>query len=132
MFEIRKISNASLVCMYSPAQFLEHAKTYVKTKVSYQAVEEMREVSKNILWIEPSMISNSTQLLNPLGEIERTHDLAWQLFDKSYYSRMEASVYAWLRRNKGETVATDGFPDFIVRNEDGVHGYEVKFVRSLE
>jgi hypothetical protein len=125
--EIRREAGVTLFWMYSSVQFLEHAKTYVRAQVSDQAVAELQEVSAN----------PRRTFVAPLEAIrtfsdQRIHELASRVIERVDYERIEKAVHEWLIERYGDVIVNKGFPDFIALREDELHGYDVKFLRTLD
>jgi PIN like domain len=127
--EIHKEGGVNLFWMYSSVQFLEHAKTYVKTKVSDQAVAELQEVSaspRRSVW--RSTLNTPSAVMS--DRIIR--DVTSRIFERTDYQEMEKAVYDWLNELHGEVLRSDSFPDLIIPKEDDLYGYEIKFARNFE
>jgi len=130
--EIFREGGVDLFWMYSSVQFVEHANKYSTASVSNESVEELKQVaqfksenSRNIheFLEQPRKFSNSNEA-----------DLSLRYgSDHTDIRFIEQCVEFWLSRN-GDLVEANhiGFPDFLVRSNDYVHGYEIKYLRSLD
>jgi hypothetical protein len=100
--------------MYSPAKFLEHAKAYVKTKVSDQAVAELQEVSANPRRFAPPEL---TPQRTPNSDLDdRIIPGANSLFlEQSEYKRTERAVHEWLEELHEEVVSKKQLSGFYCR-----------------
>lgn len=118
--EIHKKAGVELFWMYSAVQFLENAKQFTKAHVSDTSVSELKEVAR----MRPSDTFSFRTLTPELRWVQSgaATNLAFAA---------EAAVRNWLLRRFSEVKDNRGFPDFLVNTEAGLHGYEVKFVRSV-
>ena len=92
--------------MYKPESFLKHANEFLAAEVSEETLTEVRDVSfENKKRANPS-------LNPPRSDIER-------------------AVLNWLlKHHKKVTQYPNNFPDFITSEEDILHGYDIKQIRS--
>lgn len=128
--EIRRESSTELFWMYSSVQFLEHAKTYTKTKISDTSLAELQDVVRqNALYKLVDRGDSNYVRRNALLDYVNLTPRSIERFDMR---PIEASVLRWLENTFGEVVCSKGFPDFLISSPDGLHGFEVKFVRHFE
>jgi hypothetical protein len=129
--EIKNYSGVDIFWMYSPAQFLEQSKSYVKTIISDQAVAELQEVSNN-----PKLFADSEFVVQRAPNSDLSDTIvsggASRLNSPSEYERIERAVYNWLSEIHEDVIQNYGFPDLIAGKGNLLHGYEVKTLKSLE
>lgn len=134
--EIRRESGVDLFWMYSSDQFLEHAKKYAQAKVSDKSVADLQDVARSSqhAWLldayERSFNKNSQLLAT-----ERSEGSIWahESAGRRYETVSEAAVETWLGRTQaGRVTVNDGFPDFLVNNDDTLTGYELKIVDNID
>lgn len=122
--EARVEGGIELFWMYSPAQFLESAKTFTSAEVSQQSVNELKDVARadvkndyvdNTYYIQPKFVSNANEMSSSSTDI--TH--------------LEHAVTSWLRSEYKGIRRFSGYPGFVLEGDDGRHGVEVKYVRDL-
>ena len=120
--EITREASVDLFWMYSSVQFLEHAKTYAKAKVSTESVEELREVAdsprptRRVLPFSKMMPSLFPDTYGSLGKNQKLID----------QKRAELAVFEWLReKHRNITRGHREFADFVVQDESGSHGFEI-------
>ena len=120
-----------LFWIYSSVQFVEQANKYVSAKVSESAVNELQNV---ILEYDSKTVSNSidshsyylpTRTIYDKDEIRKSSlNLDAKL--------AEQAVGRWLSYNEGFIEKSWGFPDFLVERDNGLHGYEVRFISRFD
>lgn len=106
--EAGRIGKLDTFLMYKPENFLKHANEFLAAKVSQETLIEVRDVSsENKKRANPS-------LSPPRSDIER-------------------AVLDWLlKHHKKVTQYSNNFPDFITSEDDILHGYDVKQIRSTK
>ncbi len=119
--EMKREAEVELFWMYSSAQFLENAKRFTQAKVSDLSVSELKEVAR--LRPQRDYAFEVRRASSPVEESQSSIS--------SKFAMAEAAVRNWLVRRFADVVEVRGFPDFIVKDETGLHGFEVKYVRSL-
>lgn len=130
--EISRDGEVDLFWMYSSVQFVEHANKYSTASVSNESVAEIKQVAL----FSPE---NSRNVREFLGQSRQFHtsnsnELTSQfLSDRMDMRVIEQCVEVWLSR-RGEFVEVNhrGFPDFLVRTDEEVHGYDVKLLRNFD
>lgn len=131
--EIQREGAVELFWMYSSVQFVEHANKYSSATVSKESVAEIKQVALS----SPTSSVNVREFLGrplPSFMAPRGADLPEHFLSGRMDPRIiEGSVERWLER-RGELVEPNprGFPDFLVRSDDDVHGYEVKYLRQFD
>lgn len=122
--EARVEGGVELFWMYSPVQFLESAKTFTAAKVSDQSLRELSDVKR---------IQNKSDYIaeiynNESEQIELTRNDLVHLMN---ITELENSVTSWLTKEFNGIYRPGGFPTFVLENNEGRHGFEVKYVRDL-
>lgn len=130
--EIRREGGIELFWMYSSVQFVEHANKYSTASVSSESVAEIKQVAL----FNPDALLNVREFLGQSKKYSTgvSRETPSQfLSERIDMQVVEQCVEAWLSR-LGEFVEENhrGFPDFLVRTDDKVHGYEVKYLRSFD
>lgn len=132
--EIQREAAVDLFWMYSSVQFIEHANEYTGASVSTQAVQELQQV---VIW--PDLVRHQRDFVAHSHVVH--HDTGprpirseYPIYDSGYDMRViQERVAAWLTtRNRNVLVNTRGFPDLIVSEDQGVHGYEIKYLRHFD
>jgi len=131
--EIHREGAVDLFWMYSSVQFVEHANKYSTANVSTESVAEIKSVafSGATSWNslrDYVLHSHQNQFITP-SEV----DIAQRIYPRNIEnSQIEEAVGQWLGR-LGDIVDYNvrGFPDFLVRNGEDAHGYEVKYLRQF-
>lgn len=132
--EIQKEGDVELFWMYTSAQFVENANTYIAANVSKESVAEIKLAAQNA-----NDDNRSRQFASSVESVRsRLHSLSDAFVDRHEIRRIEGLVANWLQQN-GEDVELNttskgnrGFPDLIVSKDFGLHGYDVKFIRSFD
>lgn len=130
--EINRDGGIELFWMYSSVQFVEHANKYSSASVSSESVAEIKQVAL----FNPDTLTNIRQFIGQSRQFpmaaSREEPLRFQL-ERTDVRAVEQCVEVWLSR-RGEFVESNqrGFPDFLVRSDEEVHGYEVKYLRSFD
>ena len=107
--EAKRLGGVEYFHMYKPETFLAFASSYLKTDVSSEALEEVRDVSKD------RHAANRAQ-----DDFMRESWLA------------ESAVFRWLSsRFEAVDVNKLGFPDFVAHKNGRKFGFEVKVLRSV-
>ena len=124
--EIYREASVELFWMYSSVQFVEHANKYAAARVSSESVAEIQQVLSS-----PAHRLKSTD--RALSATALMHDFGHREFLQPINMRkIEEAVAAWLRETQGEVqVNRREFPDFLVRQGEDIHGYEIKFLRHF-
>ncbi len=119
--EIGREAGVELFWMYSSVQFLENAKKFTQAQVSDASVTELKEVARH----RPlaAMEFRSGRSAADMTRVAAT--------PQSSFALAESAVQNWLSRRFGDVEVNRGFPDFLLDSEVGLHGYEVKIVRSM-
>lgn len=130
--EIFRDGGVDLFWMYSSVQFVEHANKYSTASVSNESVAEIKQVAL----FTPESSRNVREFLGQSRQFSTSNagDLASRFISDHIDTRLiEQCVEVWLSR-RGELVEANhrGFPDFLVRTDEEVHGYEVKYLRSFD
>lgn len=129
--EIRREGAVDLFWMYSSVQFVEHANKYSTASVSKESVAEIKQVTLS----SSASSVNVREFLDHLHSFNANHETETQnLFSERVDPRViEDTVQRWLSR-RGDIVEVNyrGFPDFLVRNGEDAHGYEVKYLRQFD
>ena len=122
--EIKREGGVDLFWMYSSSRFLEHAKRYLSAPVSTESVAEIEHVA--LSGLDQSTDRRSYLALSSFSDLEHRARPYLQM------NTIETSVERWLNSN-GQLAERNrrGFPDFVARDSDGLHGYEVKFLRTF-
>lgn len=114
-----------LFWMYSSVQFLESAKTFTAAKVSDQSLKELNDVNRDFF--------NSKNTVEALSRNLNVHEgKNNEIIDVINITIMEESVASWLMNEFEGIYNSGGFPNFILENHEGRHGFEVKYVRDLK
>lgn len=129
--EIFRDGGVDLFWMYSSVQFVEHANKYSTASVSNESVAEIKQVAL----FTPENSRNAHEFLDQSRQFSTTSagDLASRFINERIDTRLiEQCVEVWLSR-RGELVEANHrtFPDFLVRTDEEIHGYEVKYLRSF-
>jgi hypothetical protein len=131
--EIQREGGVDLFWMYSSVQFVEHANKYVSASVSTESVAEIEHVTLSNRATSGYTLESSWPPSSFIAPEE--HDLS-ELFLRDHIiniSSAESCVERWLECRGGLVEANHrGFPDFVVRSGDNVHGYEVKQIRQFD
>lgn len=130
--EIGREGGVDLFWMYSSVQFVEHANKYSTASVSNESVAEIKQVA--LFTPENSRNVREFQGQSRQFSTSSAGDLASRFLSDRIDTRLiEQCVEVWLSR-RGELVEANhrGFPDFLVRSDEEVHGYEVKYLRSFD
>ncbi len=130
--EIHRDGGVDLFWMYSSVQFVEHANKYSTASVSNESMAEIKQVAL----FNPETLANIREFLDQPRQYPAvvSRDTASRfLFGQNDMRAVEQSVETWLSR-RGELVEANhrGFPDFLVRSDEEVHGYEIKYLRSFD
>lgn len=130
--EIFRAGGVDLFWMYSSVQFVEHANKYSTASVSNESVAEIKQVAL----FTPEDSRNVREFLGQSRQFPSSAagDLSSRFLSYRIDIRLiEQCVEDWLSR-RGELVEANhrGFPDFLVRTDEDVHGYDVKYLRSFE
>lgn len=130
--EIHRDGGVDLFWMYSSVQFVEHANKYSTASVSNESVAEIKQVAL----FNPDALVNPREFIGQPRQYSSavSRDVPSRfLYDRIDLRAVEQSVEAWLSR-RGDYVQANhrGFPDFLVRADEGVHGYEVKYLRNFD
>lgn len=130
--EIHRDGGVELFWMYSSVQFVEHANKYSTASVSTESVAEIEQVAL----FNPDTLVSGREFLGLSRQVpaaERRDQSSRFLIDRIERREIEHSIEAWLSR-RGDYVERNhrGFPDFLIRTDDGTHGYEIKYFRSFE
>lgn len=130
--EIHREGGSELFWMYSSVQFVEHANKYSTASVSNESVAEIKQVAL----FNPDVLVNIREFIGQSRQYPA--EVSRELPSRFHYDRIdmrvvEQCVETWLSR-RGEFVEVNhrGFPDFLVRTDDEIHGYEVKYLRSFD
>ena len=129
--EILREGGVELFWMYSSDQFVEHANKYSTASVSTQSVAEIKHVAQSASENSREFhgFANARRQFHTPSGIGPTYYLDEPRVDKRL---IEESVGTWLsRRSDFVEPNHPDYPDFLVRTEDGLHGYEVKYVRRI-
>lgn len=120
--EIYREGSVELFWMYSAAQFIQHAPTYIAADVSPKSVEDVQQVLVE---------QNAEQIRRPKRSLDDAY-LRWDVPSELRRpnaiaeSFAETAVANWLRRTKGPIEFNQrGFPDFIGFEDGERVGYEV-------
>lgn len=130
--ESAREADLDLFWMYTSDQFVEHAKTYTKTKVGDLTVAQIKSVS------EEGQRTASTALLGYMRELTANSGDAWRdvvhaTAERFDMNAIELSVKRWLERNRGSVIERSGeFPDFVTLEAGEFVGYEIKYQRSFD
>lgn len=126
--EICREGSVELFWMYSAAQFIEYAPTYTSATVSSKSVEDLQQVLKEES--EETLNFSSLPLLPTKHSDVKASNLLVQSADFS--RETQKAVSEWVGNAGGWTqYSPQGFPDFLVQREDGIHGYEVQAIFRL-
>lgn len=130
--EIQRDGGVDLFWMYSSVQFVEHANKYSTASVSIESVAEIKQVA---LFSPESSVNVREYLGQPrlfVSSDSADHPNRFS-FGRIEPNVLEECVERWLLR-RGEIVEANhrGFPDFLVRTDEDVHGYEVKYLRQFD
>lgn len=125
--EIEKCADVGLFWMYSSSQFLENAKPFTEVDISEQSVTQLEQVARFSQWASDDRTRlRFKRLLSNYG----TH------FEESESRLSDAkvafAVRRWLTDRFNRVVMSDGFPDFLVKTHEGLHGFEVKYVKTAD
>jgi hypothetical protein len=130
--EIHRDGGVELFWMYSFAQFVEHANKYSTASVSNESVAEIEQVAS----FRPEALENTCEFLGLSRHLPNTETRNQQphfISDQIERRKIEYGIEAWLSRRGGFVERNSrGFPDFLVKTDEGTHGYEVKYLRSYE
>ena len=130
--EIHRNGGVELFWMYSSVQFVEHANKYSTASVSNESVAEIKQVALFNPEVEINIREFSDHSRNTSATVSR--EIPSQLlFERMDTRAVEKVIANWLTR-RGDFVEVNprGFPDFLVGTDGEVHGYEVKYLRSLD
>lgn len=117
--EIQRVSNLNGFYMYNSGQFLQHAKDHLRSQVSEESIEQVREVARS------NMLRN-----------KRFTEGRWLSF-----SRVKEVISEWLRKRYADSIVlhveSGGGVDFVVdsrraRGDIGLKGVKVIYVASAE
>jgi hypothetical protein len=131
--EIKREGSVELFWMYSSVQFVEHANKYSSASVSIESVAEIKQVALS----SPTSSANVRKFigrhLSTLIDAQAIDLQERYLSGRMNQREIDSGVERWLER-RGELVESNprGFPDFLVRSDDDVHGYEVKYIRQFD
>lgn len=130
--EIQREGGVELFWMYSSVQFVEHANKYSSGSVSNESVAEIKQVALS----SPSSGNFRETIGRYAAQFVETRMA--ELHENYPSERKDAReiencVARWLGRH-GEIVESNrrGFPAFLVRTDDDVHGYDVKYLRQFD
>lgn len=120
--EIRRVSGVSNFWMYSAAQFMQLAPNYTTAKVSTESVAELKQVFRR----PPTVVEGNV----PFSYLRSARQYP---FDSAEAARIEEAAIAWIRATmRGELERSRvGFPDVVLRNEEGSHGFEIKLFHDF-
>lgn len=131
--EILREGGVDLFWMYSSDQFVEHANKYSSAKVSTESVEEIKQVA----FSNYGLINGEQEYFDSARQnyiVQRGARMPNRFDEWRMDPRLvENCVERWLQR-RGEhfEVNNRGFPDFLVQENNEVHGYEVRQMRQVE
>lgn len=130
--EIQRDGGVDLFWMYSSVQFVEHANKYSTASVSNESVAEIKQVAL----FSPESSVNVREYLGQSRQFITSDptDYAHRFpFGRMDPHVVEQCVERWLLRREEIVEANHrGFPDFLVRTDEEVHGYEVKYLRQFD
>ncbi|MEE4011693.1 PIN domain-containing protein [Roseibium sp. FZY0029] len=98
--EARRIAGIREFLMYRPELFLKYSKDYLRVDVTEDALQDVREVSES-----------------KKQKVEKLKTL-----DEDSYG----AVLNWLHSRFGSVTQYGDFPDFVVKDDKGRHGFEIK------
>lgn len=130
--EISRNGKVDLFWMYSSVQFVEHANKYSTASVSNESVAEIKQVAL----FSPESSRNVREFLAQSRQFSTSNSgnfASLFLGDRMDIRAIEQCVEVWLSR-RGEFAEANhrGFPDFLVRTNEEVYGYEVKYLRNFD
>lgn len=130
--EIQREGGVSLFWMYSSVQFVEHANKYSAASVSNESVAEIKQVAL----FSPENTESVHEYLGLSRQFvtSDTADFTQRFISDRIDPRIiEQYVGRWLsRREDIVEINHRGFPDFLVRAGEDVHGYDVKYLRQFD
>lgn len=102
--EAHRVGKITQFKMYKPGGFLTHSKEYLKTGVSSEAIQEVRDIS--------SFLSSAAQLI----------------FDDVHTNELvENKIFEWIQKqNPSAQIKKKIFPDFIIKNKYYSEGILIK------
>ena len=100
--------------------------------MSTEAVAELKQVIHASPGV--AVATGSTARIAAGTELFHSQELGSEVaYEWQDPQAIESAVYDWLRNTRGNAeLNTRGFPDFLVREDDDTHGYEVKFLRHFD
>lgn len=132
--EIYRLSSVQLFWMYSFAQFIEYANTYISAEVSKQSVTELKQVTRDS---DRPPDSYKMNFLNKNFPNEISNIDALVRSNRAYLDPhiIENLVKEWLKERGIEydlQFNSGAFPDLIARNGEELHGYEIKTINRFD
>ncbi|MBB3995189.1 hypothetical protein GGR95_002841 [Sulfitobacter undariae] len=104
--EASRVGGISQFNMYKPEGFLRYSKEFMKSDISNEAIQEVRDVSS----VRTENVRRHRDMMNRARGAER-------------------AVHAWLIKHHGQVDANQrGYPDFTVKLNGGNIGFEVKLI----
>ena len=149
--EICSAADVELFWMYSADQFLQYAETYLKaTEVTQEAVDQVKEVLSRNPSIDLAVQENKLLKILQMKDFTassfqtRKTDLLskgigglpgspWASTRNYFTQSPLRNVANWLAAQypNSEIEVGKDFPDILLLNDSGIHGYEVKQVKHL-
>jgi hypothetical protein len=108
--EAFRVGNLDTFLMYKPEGFLKLSQNHLKAKISEETLNEVREVSS-------------------------TSKYRYSIFDATHpYANLYLDIAKWILETHATLdEPTDGYLDFIAKNDDGkFHAYDVRHISSLK
>jgi hypothetical protein len=130
--EMSRVADVELFWMYSAAQFAEQAAKYTAATFSTEAVAELKQVIHASPGV--AVASGSTARIATGAELFHSDGIGTEVaYEWQDPQAIESAVFEWLRSTRGHAELNNrGFPDFLVREGDDTHGYDVKFLRHFD
>lgn len=124
--EIEREGGVKLFWMYTSDQFVEHANLYFRAKVSSESVNEIKQIAS----VGP-VFSRSIDKFS-MKSFDSVNQSIAEISDFGGLNEIERGVGRWLQ-TMGRRVRRDvkGSPDFVVIEETGLHGYEVRYSADI-
>ena len=118
--EISSVGGVNLFWMYSSVQFLEQAKTFIRAAVTEETVAELKEV---VALADVSTFS--ADMLETTGNFRASRQHSSSELNPMDSDDIESAVLNWLKYQYSDVRVQAHFPDFVVEEDDGLHGFEV-------
>jgi hypothetical protein len=126
--EIMQQGGVETFWMYAPDQFLVQSERYTKANVTQKAVDEIAQA----LMTPPSVANWMNYPAKVLGNPPARFYGGGAVSAKAEGQAAVRAVGAWLVESGHEVeIRSHGFPDFIVYDQAGRTGYDVKFQKNF-